>query len=1121
MSRVVQFVPRRFRSGGNVGKYKKPSAAELDNEALAVTREVAKQLKKKYYDPSNVSLDFSLPNAELIRKIEEDAKDRMHKRIKKPAEDWQENHPIDMVSTRKRLRNLIWGARISLNKNFSPLDVGDVVLLDLESTELHLVVDKPKDLNTSTYTLLNHEGDIKYIVREQIRLRVPKVASNRILNPLKVVQQEKKYLGVAPIGMPDSKFSRSAEALPDELRKEKAGLEASPKRSDGEFLTTGDDFIMAQAASQLLTDTDVKTYIVPLPVRRLLSKALVEASITCFRKVNSYSRNLDYIHKILQYDENNNVISSARSIPIFELFEIFSKFEHRVRHLDQAQGVDELRVLNSQMTYLGLDGPTIVGKKYPDQTKAGFDEVEYSATSYIAYLVALAQNPRKWKINFQHSSKTPLSVDVLPISTSVDASDALGFLKADGGKTFTKFYTDFYANKKDIKPPHHLRQVMSLLKDFVAGNIVEDKMVESVVGNLLRNIDHSLDANGLRKMPVIPYSYDFSKSRALEIIYSLENNEWYNPSKWQAPIRLPGTGLSPEADVAKAYYDFIDKKFSSKEDLEKALNATPVEPSVKEAELLDFNDGLSTQDESSVFDSWVDSDFNKSDPCEKVRYDFADVPIYCIDAATAHEIDDGISIEDRGNDFRFTIHVADASSFIKQSSMLSQIALGKGATVYMPEGPSLMLPQFVSKVCGLDATNNNRSFAIEFTISKSSIIDYEASRSSIDAKYIMKQVSDSCRVRFLNIKSNSRCITYEQVNNILNDESNIEKFAKGSFEKGGTEWALFNLSRVATIFGQIRAKHMGALNFPGDSSKISVDYLSREEVGDKHFERTKEGYKMAIVGRNAERVPVVTIENNVHQSEDSKSLELVLNFMVTANHAASEFAFRKNVPIILRTQKLSWRKRVAKEVKEILAGNKDSRVSAKEMVELGKFLTAANYQVKPCGHESLGLPRYAHFTSPLRRYADMVNHWIMAHYLMNQKHPRSKEVIFDDDAMNNLSYVANHLQICQFVVNHAQKDSDLFWQGSFLKQYFECLQAGEIEDPIEFEFLLLSDPKRGDVSCRVTNFSGLRTTIVANDTLKQLFESGEYEIGKAVKPKFTVKKIDLIEHEFTVELEST
>lgn len=1108
MFRTVQRQSRRFRGHVAAPRPKKKSLAALSKEALAVTQEVSQQTKKKYYDPSNVTLDFELLNAKLVNTILGDSRDRVAKRLDQPGKRWKQDHRLDMEQTIRQFRLYLMDGRISLKQNLQPLDIGDLVLLDSQSTLAHLVVQKPQDLKTSTYTLVNHEGEIVYVHRDQIKLRVPGVVPPSKVEELDMIQLEKKHPGLAPIGLPDSKFARSPEALPEGWLPKEEKLQ---KGSDQELLTTGDDFIMAQAASQLLTDTDVITYIVPTPVRRIISKPLVDTAILSFRKINSFTRVLDNVHKILQYDENNSLISLARSIPILELLNKVWNFERKYKLLEHADGQEEFRILNAQIDYLGINGPTVLGKPVVEVPSEEYKKEDFPISSYIGFMVALAQNPRKWKVNFQHNSKVPLNVDILPISKSIDTADALDFLKGIGIKQFTKFYTDFVA-RKSYKEPKKLKQVMSVLRDFVAGNIVEDRMLESVVGNLIRSIDHALDLRGLRKKKDVAYSYEYSKSRALEIITSLDQGLWCNPSRWSSSLNLPNTGISPKSDLGKQYYDFVDQKFTSKDALSEAVKGASATEALLDLSLENFDDEIIGA-KSPVTDSWLVSDFHQMDPYASVREDFPNLPVYCIDSATAHEIDDGISIEYLDDSFKVVVHVADPTSVLKESSMLNLIAFEKGTTTYLPEGASLMMPQLISIVCGMDAPGKNRSFGVEMVVTRKDLEAFENSPTSEAAHKLMESIVESTKIKFFNIKDNAICITYEEVNKILADEANIERFLQGITDHS-QESDLFNLSRVASALKSVR-EFLGALDFPNEASKTFVDYKPKDEVEQPHFQRTEKGFRIAMASDDSEQVPVIHIEKDVDQSQESKSQELVSNFMVTANHCASSFAIKNDVPIILRTQRLNLNSDFKADIKALMDKHRNGPgMTVQEMADFGKHMTAANYETNQHGHESLGLSSYSHFTSPLRRYTDMVNQWMLGQYLV-------KQCEWTKEQQKDLSGIANHLQICLMINKQAQRSSTRFWQASFLKQYFEQLKHGDVSEPIEFEFLLLGDAKRGDVRCKLKYFDQMKTTIVADDGVKRRFNSGEFEVGKVVTPTFKIKKLDMIEHEFTVELTST
>lgn len=973
-------------------------------------------------------------------------------------------------------RRLITNATVSLNKNLSPLDIGDLVLLSLNSTLLHIVVGKPADLSSSTYTLINHEGEITYAKRSKIRLRVPQVILPELIQKLDLVRLERKFPDIAPIGMPDPKFTRSTAALPQALNRDtkidehENSIKASA--SESKSFNSDDDFIMAQATSQLLTNTDVQTYIVPLSARQLYSKALIDASVKAFDEVRLHSKRLRKLHTALQYDDNGRPLLSARRIPIFDLYEYESS------HSDGG---------------ISSSGP-ILGKALPLNTRAGFQDTQYAMHSYLAFVIALLEKPRYWRVNFHKSSRVPLTVDVLPAQKAANTSNVLFKLKNGGIQEFTAFYVDYMLSRgKSGRKPAYYDMVVQLLKDFVAVNIANDHMLESVVGNLLRNIDKGIDEKGISVKRAAPYSVEYSRSRAYEVIMSLERTNWTNPIRWSLLTNLAGSQTSAIADLSQHYYDYIDWTFKSKADFEDALR----------------NAAGSKSDSMSVTNKWILLEFHTTDPMKHVREDFGDTPVYCIDSETAHEIDDGISIKEIGLEYRITVHVADPTSYIRKESSLAATALEKGTTMYFPEGPSFMMPGLMAKMCGLDATGPNRSFASEFRVPKAPIDSLACGDLSLMTKDIWNTIVASSRIKFYTIHNAPRGFTYANVNKILDTKDASKKLANGEYKKGSHEWNLFKLYQVCQGLSLLRTKFSDALDFSPKSYKTTVDYA--ECSGGGSFQRLENGFQLQVPPVDKEcgsTTPVIKLEEDTTQNETSKSQALVSTFMIMANHGAADFAKRNGVPIILRTQEMRWSKQVEKEVQEIMqkfrAGKK---VTVEEQADMRKFMSAANYEVNEKGHRSLGLSLYLHFTSPLRRYADMVNQWILGDFICGRE-------MVDKET---LAYVANHLQMATVVSRDAQVFSNGFWQGTFLKHYFDLKQKGEIKKGMEFEFVLLSDAKFGDVRAEMKFFQDIKVTVVSTEELKRMFNEGKYEVGQTIKTEFVVRSIDFIEQEFVVE----
>lgn len=1077
-------------------KTKKVKVPKAGNK-IADTKNIVKKTQQTYFDPSNKTLDFKLSNKKLLSQIQEGSRDRAVKRVQTPSNEWAASHGTKIGQIYKKMQQYLNYGRVSLADNLSPLSVGDLVLLGTQSTLLHIVVACPQTLDSDTYTFIDNEGEVTYGSKHHIKLRIPKVIPKAFLENLQLVSLEKKYLGVAPIGMPDSRFSRSKLSLPDELRKDKADEEHEPN-SGAEFSNSGDDFIVAQATSQLLTDTDVKTYIVPTSARKVFSDFLTNASIVSFSKVTAFMNKLEYFHKVLQYDENNNLIDGSRTIPLFELLNYVSNFDETLELMLHVKGdPKEYKIINEFVRGSNLTEKSTFGMNVPQGTTQDFAHSSHSISSYIAFIVALSRSGRMWKLNVQKSTKTPISVEIIPAQRFLSMESTLEYLKGDGSRKFVDFYTNYVKTGDLSTTPPQYENIIQLFKDFTMSNISSDRTMESVMGSLIRNIDKALEKQNLRLTNSIPYAYEFSKSRAFEIVTSLENSKYMNPVKWSDSLKFPFSETSPESDFFAEFYKYLDSKFTSKSELTSELES------------------------SSNQKSWINSEFHEEDTMKDVREDFGEIPIYCIDSATAHEIDDGISIHTKKDKYVFTVHIANPTSYIKRDSTLSEIALSKGTTVYLPEGPSMMLPQLVSKMCGLNGGRGTRTLAIEFELDKLEIDQYLESldidnlpKSSL-AKKVLKQIDRSANIKFYTANNFPQNYTYENVNKVLNDEKVIKDFREGKLAEDSHELNLFRLFHVSSILKHVRIALGNGMEINSEKLKVTVDYILTSE---SKFEPVANGHKLTLPLGDKERTPVITITRDIDQNNESKSQQLVSNFMIAANYAGLTFAHLQKIPIIHRTQELSLERKMKQEVQRLNQSLYDGKIapSVEQKAQILSILTAANYEVSRKRHDTLGLPSYLNLTSPLRRYVDMVNHWMFEAHARKAIGQKRESVAF---SKSDLDYIASHLQSCEFVTKSSQRFAEKFWEGTFLKEYFERLARGEISSPIKFLILLRSDAKFGDIRAEIQGFGDLRTTIVQNDYVVSKFAKGELRVGQVLEnPNFRVVRLDFLEDELAIEL---
>lgn len=1163
LRRVKRSVPRKPKFNSINNEVQKNGTNASPNQGNQ------KNAGKLYYDPANNTLDFTKTNRTLLREIRNLSINRNRMRIEDPALFWARLHGNkgQVEAIKKEAETAFLGARISPISSFKPLSVGDMVILNENSTLLNLVVAAPNTLASNVYTFVNHEGEVTFGTKHHIRLRIPGVLSRAQTEAMNLVAIERKLPGLAPIGVPDSAFSRRKEGSLKENNKKTPESLLLPLEPASASLDAGPrDFTVAQASSQLLTDTNVNTYIVPTSAREVYSNSLARISIEAFLKITDFGNRLDYFHKVLQYDDSDCLIQSVRTVPIFDLFLIVST--HNVPSGAPECGEDlelEYKKARAQIRRFTNNRSQALGMALPDHTARNYAVTSYSASEYIAFISALIRSGRKWNINVQKSTQTPVSVDVLPMHRADSLASTLEYLKNGGIEEISAYVVSIIQNNslKPTQAPSQFASTRQMLKDFVASNITDDSTMDSLLASLVRSIDTKLQALGTFTQSLTQFSHEFARLRAYEILMALEKTGDRNPLQWDSALGLPETQTSHDADKYLKFYQYLDSQFTSKKnlltDLQTGFNGTNSElapPLVK----------------------YLSEDFYCEDPMAEVREDFGNTPVYCIDSETAHEIDDGISIEDLGKELAVTVHIANPTSYLKPDSSLSQIALNKGTTVYLPEGPTMMLPGIVSQLCGLNGGKITRTLGIRFLLEKENLQAYHDIRKPdptakpLDAlaQSLRESIEKTTTIKFYNVSNFPKNFTYKKVNEVLNDPANIDKFRNNQLNKDSHEQNLFNLHSIADIIKHFRVGLGSGFEMNSDSSKVSVDYSKEDIPKDKSFVKVENGWQIAFPKGNKEDTPVISITREINQNNQSKSQHLVSNLMIAANYAGSVFAKREGFSIIYRHLELDVKGSVWKEIQLLNRSSyfKNKNFNPDERSQLLSVVTSANFLTFQLGHDLLGLSLYLNFTSPLRRYVDMVNHWKFQEYILMQHRksigidqPESKEVQLSRDRSkarpdtgtstplkksklqkkpnplelklkpplrkefgmrtSDMDYIASHLQGCELRNRKAQKFSDKFWMAKFLRRYFEMKQAGEIETPIELLFLLGSDAKHGDIRAELVGFSSLKTTIIQTQYVVLKFSNEEWSVGQVLKsPRFRVLKLDFIEGEFTVELVS-
>ncbi len=357
------------------------------------------------------------------------------------------------------------------------------------------------------------------------------------------------------------------------------------------------------------------------------------------------------------------------------------------------------------------------------------------------------------------------------------------------------------------------------------------------------------------------------------------------------------------------------------------------------------------------------------------RLDLTEKIIVTIDPPDAKDFDDAISIEKKNNGtFKLGVHIADVSEFVKLGSELDKEAAERGNSVYLPGRVIPMLPETLSNgVCSLQPMQKR--------LAKSAFITYDNS-----GKVIKEEFADSV------ILSKAR-LTYIEVDNIL-------KGAKT--EKSSEVVALLrDMEKLAKIIETRRQREgMLHLNMP----ETELDFDTAGKVID------------------------------AHPADMSYPHTMIEMFMVEANEAVARMLDGVNVPFMRRIHpdpdSLSLKKMVETlktfgvsapknpnrfDLQDIIDKVKDKPMEYAVNTYVLRSLARAEYSPLNIGHFALASKHYCHFTSPIRRYADLLVHRLFEKYV-------NKEGFANAPTNEDLIGIGKHLGYTEKRADDAEED---------------------------------------------------------------------------------------------------
>jgi ribonuclease R len=361
---------------------------------------------------------------------------------------------------------------------------------------------------------------------------------------------------------------------------------------------------------------------------------------------------------------------------------------------------------------------------------------------------------------------------------------------------------------------------------------------------------------------------------------------------------------------------------------------------------------------------------------EDLRKEF----IVTIDPDDARDFDDAIHVERIGSGWRLAVHIADVAAYVEPDSPLDREARRRGNSVYLPDRVIPMLPERLSNgVCSLNPGVDRLTHSV--------FIHFDKHGTAKSARFTHSVIRSAHR------------LTYKQAYAIL---------AAAPSDQLGERLHL--AWELAALLRKKRFEH-GALDLDFPEVKVWVDKaghpvkLERVE-NDKSHQLIEEFMLVAneAVARELKKRAIPTIYR-IHENPDPEKLAEYREFVLGFNYKVGDLTHRA-------------------ELQRLLASFRGKPEEQPLKVALLKSLKRARYSPQPLGHYGLAKTNYLHFTSPIRRYADLVVHRTLGKDPADTgKRPvRSASAPYHAD-MAQITSMAEHISVTERTAADAEVDA--------------------------------------------------------------------------------------------------